>query len=77
MSKRRKAGPSSGDKGTCKTCGAAILWVVLASGKRHPLNAEPEVRYVEYEGGWALSKTYLTHFATCPDAAHHRLGRDR
>jgi len=64
---------------TCKTCGAEILWIVTPTGKAHPVDAKPEKRWVtvfslDEDGGeeWALVDTYLTHFATCPQADQHR-----
>jgi hypothetical protein len=66
------------DRGTCKSCGAAILWVVTASGKRMPLDANAERRFViePEEPPLALSReTYSSHFATCPNAAQHRKDR--
>lgn len=63
------------DHATCRSCGAAILWVVTASGKRMPLDASPEKRFViePQEPPLALSRdTYVSHFSTCPNAAAHR-----
>ena len=28
--------------GTCRSCGAAILWAVTPNGKKMPLDAEPD-----------------------------------
>ncbi len=66
----------------CRSCGALIVWVVTQNGKRMPVDAQPSekgnlridngVAYVEpaYEG-----PKYLSHFATCKQAAQHRKGK--
>lgn len=33
---------SDRDRGRCRACPAQIRWVVMASGKRNPLNVEPD-----------------------------------
>lgn len=43
----------------CNSCGADIVWIVTAAGKRMPVDA----------------RTHESHFATCPNAAHHRKPR--
>ena len=30
------------DRGNCRGCGTLIYWVVMESGKRNPLNPEPD-----------------------------------
>lgn len=30
------------DRGKCRGCGEAIYWVRMKSGKRNPMNAEPD-----------------------------------
>jgi hypothetical protein len=60
--------------GTCRSCGAAIEWAELVSGKRHPFDAPIvaartqgsilEGRVVE-EIDTSVSST---HFATCPQS---------
>lgn len=30
------------DRGTCRGCKATVLWAVMESGKRNPLNPEPD-----------------------------------
>lgn len=74
---------------TCRSCGAEILWARTSGGKRVPLDAKPERRYavVGYNLPLeeapssdapvvALTDTYVTHFATCPDADSWRRGYD-
>ena len=56
----------------CRSCKAEILWIKV-DGKIIPLNSKPEKRYVEVDfGSFKLCNTYITHFATCPDAAKFR-----
>lgn len=64
---------------TCKSCGASILWVTTkVSGRRMPLNAEPdpqgqmvlragEASYLPLDQPWAGAR-YTSHHATCPQA---------
>lgn len=59
----------------CRSCDAEILWVELASGRRMPLDvASKQTRIVVTNGdrGTVHSATYLSHFATCPNADQHR-----
>ncbi len=76
------------DSGKCRSCNVAVLWVILASGRRMPLDATPcpgkgNVRLLpggaEVLSGDALTEAsdaqeelYLSHFATCPNANKHR-----
>ena len=44
----------TGDTGACRSCGAAIIWVISPkSGKKMPVNFEAP---------------HVSHFATCPQA---------
>lgn len=56
----------------CSSCGEPILWVKSMTGKPMPLNAKPEKRVVLIEGDdgtkGAVRDTYISHFATCPQA---------
>ena len=56
----------------CRSCGARIVWFTTKSGKLMPANAEPEKRLVLNEGVAHVADTYLSHFATCPNANEHR-----
>jgi hypothetical protein len=78
------------EKGKCRSCGAAILWVKTVAGKAMPLDAVPAE-----DGNIALmpagamvlpketadlgqkigARRYKSHFATCPNAAKHRKGK--
>lgn len=63
------------ERGSCKSCGAHILWVTTSSGKKMPLDFEPERRFVIDAGEGmraTLRNTYVSHFATCPHASQHR-----
>jgi hypothetical protein len=66
-------------RGTCRSCGRAIMWAELISGKRHPFDGE--IVPVRMQGS-ILEGTRIiedvdtavspSHFATCPDAAKWR-----
>ena len=57
----------------CKSCGAKVTWAKFKSGKPAILDFPPEKRIVVDEDGVArILDTYISHFATCPNAAHHR-----
>lgn len=61
-------------RGTCRSCGAAIEWAELTSGKRHPFDAPIVV--VRSQGSVLEGRVIehidtavsASHFATCPDA---------
>ncbi len=61
----------------CKTCHAEIVWGMTAKGKRVPLDP-PEKRYVKVVDDLEdnpvviMDDTWLSHFATCPQADQHR-----
>lgn len=63
-------------KSYCRTCGKPIIWCATEAGKRMPLDAEPERRFVLDPGSdpmvGRMRNTYQSHFATCRDAAQHR-----
>ncbi len=63
----------------CRTCGAEIVWKKTAAGRNVPLDP-PEKRYVEnttsiHRGQVEMRDTWLSHFATCPQADEHRKGK--
>jgi len=65
---------------SCESCKAPILWAVTESGKRMPLDAKPEKRILLEEDGCQppvahVIDVYVSHFATCPQAAQHRRRR--
>jgi hypothetical protein len=66
-----------GSRSYCRSCGAELLWVQLASGKRMPLDVgSMEQRFIVSGATEPMSgsarRTYLSHFATCPNAEQHR-----
>lgn len=68
----------SADK--CTSCGADIIWTVTAAGKRMPVDAKPTGKAVVLRTNnidplTPLSRVvdaFVSHFATCPNAARHR-----
>lgn len=67
----------------CKSCRKPIRWVVTANGKRMPIDPAPStdgnlvlddrgVAHFDWRPGRAK---YVSHFATCPNAAQHRRRR--
>lgn len=65
---------------TCKSCGAAIRWVMDQNGTRLPLN-KTRVRAYEVDGQgkatYAMSEkgkpmlVHVSHFVSCPHATAH------
>ncbi len=69
----------------CRSCGAAIEWVLTDSGKSMPVDTQPradgtlvlstenDVLRARSPGLFDAGKPrYVSHFATCPQAAQHR-----
>lgn len=61
----------------CRSCGAKIVWALTATGKKIPLDAKPEKRVVlesrtPFGEVAVVHDTFVSHFATCPNAAEHR-----
>lgn len=66
----------------CRSCGAPIRWEVTVNDKRIPLDPEPvangnlgirdDGKVASSHGFPAEAPRYVSHFATCPNAAHHR-----
>lgn len=71
----------------CRSCGAPIRWARTANGKAMPLDPDPSPNgnlALDGETVIVCGKTaaeqrrangealYLSHFATCPQAASHR-----
>jgi hypothetical protein len=66
----------------CRSCGAPIFYATTPDGRKMPLDAQPQKRFVTRpsrdvrdEIDCKLVETYTTHFATCPNAAQHRKPR--
>lgn len=74
MAEPRKQGKKA--MSNCGTCGAEIVWAITEAGKRMPLDAKPEKRFVVDDAdGCHLVDTYVSHFSTCPNAEQHRRAR--
>jgi hypothetical protein len=62
----------------CSTCQAEIFWAVTENDKRMPVDAKPQKRLVLEHRGSELPPlarvvdTFVSHFATCAQAAQHR-----
>jgi len=59
----------------CKSCGAEVIWATTEDGKKIPLDAKGEKRFIASEkqkGVVIMRTTFITHFATCPNADKHR-----
>lgn len=61
----------------CKGCGANIIWAVTVAGKRVPLDAKCEQRFLLTanegpENEVELRHVYTSHFITCPKANEFR-----
>jgi hypothetical protein len=58
-------------RGTCRSCGAPIVWATLRSGSKHPFDREPRIIQQQTDL-FAATVTDLvegwSHYATCPDA---------
>lgn len=62
---------------TCRSCGAAIVWMTTAAGRNIPIDAdsidEAEVEHDEQRRPLFDPKAgHVAHFATCPHAELHR-----
>ena len=70
---------------TCKGCNAEIEWFETMRGKKVPVDAKPENRYVlrpqvnqrgdTYGHVVELVNTYMPHHATCPEVEKFRKGK--
>jgi hypothetical protein len=60
-----------GGKGTCRSCGAAIVWFKTSAGKNMPVDAAG----VTQEDLVLDLTRHTSHFATCPQANQHRRPR--
>lgn len=55
----------------CRSCRARIVWFETPAGKRMPVDADT----VEPDDDELDLGRHVSHFATCPDANHHRRPR--
>lgn len=72
------------NSGNCSSCKRSVFWVVMAkSGKRMPVDIAPAANgtivigadgmgYIDRNAGRAK---FVSHFASCPNAAKHRRGK--
>ena len=61
----------------CRSCDAPIAWATTPSGRKMPLSAAPAGNVTLRSDGVAVvvaagEGSYVSHFATCPQAAQHR-----
>jgi hypothetical protein len=68
----------------CRSCKQQVRWATTEHGKAIPLDPEPAANgSIRLRAGVAIvvpeaerqafaGELYLSHFATCPDAARHR-----
>jgi hypothetical protein len=63
----------------CRSCGAPIIFAQTDGGKTIPVDAAPQkrvvLRPVDLPNEPPVAQvvdTYVSHFATCPNAAQHR-----
>lgn len=52
----------------CKSCRTRIIWFKTEAGNNMPVDADT----VEPEDEELDLPRHVSHFATCPNAAHHR-----
>lgn len=82
--------PPEAREGTCRSCGAEVLWAKTQQGRAIPLDREPvasgnveftgvldTVRVLAPDGDAVLfgGPRYVSHFATCPQADHWKTRR--
>ena len=74
----------------CRSCGRPIIWTITTKGKRMPVDANPDpngnIALDELADGTVRASVtgpspaliteprYMSHFATCPEAARWRRG---
>ncbi len=58
----------------CKKCGAELLWCMMPSGAKMPLDAKPKKLIQVKEGIGEVIDVYESHFSTCPSADQFRRG---
>lgn len=55
-------------EGTCKGCGAKIIWMAMESGRLMPVDAKPLKMVMPFALGCKMVDAYTPHWATCPQA---------
>jgi hypothetical protein len=56
----------------CKSCGAKIRFVEMASGKKMPIEENVKNIVAKFGEKWKTITGYESHFANCPGADLHR-----
>ena len=59
----------------CSSCHAVIFWVVTVSGKRMPVDADTVPTNLDRAPTFRAGGPLRSHFATCKQAAAHRVPR--
>lgn len=59
-----------GDKGRCRSCGAAIVWIRREGKSPLPVDDVPKKVLVADDGAFVSGRP--SHFGTCPHADQHR-----
>ncbi len=54
--------PAAAKRGTCRSCGAPVAWIITVSGANMPL----DLGTIEQRDGTDMA---LNHFALCPQGA--------
>lgn len=72
------------NRGTCRSCGAPIVWAITKTGRKNPVVKAPddmkgniqlkddgngELRALSVKPG---EGPYISHFANCPNGPSHR-----
>jgi len=70
--------------GRCRSCRRPIVWAILADGNRHPFDGPLSIVDEQsnlFDAGGAVvyidTRKSPSHFATCPNAHHHRTRGNR
>lgn len=74
----RSTASESLDEGTCKACEAPILWALTVHGRRVPLDAKPERRFVlshDVPRVVVQRDVFTPHHMTCPKAADFKAAK--
>lgn len=64
--------PANTNEAECRSCGAAVYWIITAAGKRMPVSIDIDGAFAPMgsEGGRGIS-----HFVDCPNRDSHRKPR--
>ena len=57
----------------CKSCGRAVFWVTMVSGKKMPLDTDPKLIQIHVgKDRWKTVRGYEAHWYSCPQAEEWR-----